>query len=92
MQLQQDVNYFRQQNANLQNHINQLTQEQDNSQNDLTLMTMAYNNEQGEHHRWWGIAQQLERGMQMRIDTLLLDKLALNFKLRRCQRYGRELQ
>ncbi|CAH1769741.1 14250_t:CDS:2, partial [Entrophospora sp. SA101] len=28
----------------------------------------------------------------MRINTLLLDKLALNFKLWRCQRHGRELQ
>src|SRR6266511_1744322 len=30
--------------------------------------------------------------MQMRINTLLLDKFALNFKFRRCQRHGRELQ
>ncbi|CAG8694899.1 12128_t:CDS:1, partial [Ambispora gerdemannii] len=45
----------------------------DNSRNDLILMTIAYNNEQGECHRWWGIAQKLENGMQKYIDALLLD-------------------
>ncbi|CAG8697848.1 1656_t:CDS:1, partial [Ambispora gerdemannii] len=45
----------------------------DNSQNNLILMTIAYNNEQGKRHRWWGIAQKLENGMQKRIDALLLD-------------------
>src|SRR3982750_4034549 len=91
-QLQHDVNYFRQQNIVLQNHVNQLTLERNNSQNDLILMTTAYNNEQEEHHHWWRVAKQLEKGMQMWINTLLLDKLALNFKLRKCQRHGRELQ
>ncbi|CAG8640987.1 8633_t:CDS:2, partial [Paraglomus occultum] len=33
LQLQQDVNYFRQQNANLQNQVNQLIQERDTLQN-----------------------------------------------------------
>ncbi|CAJ0749890.1 2917_t:CDS:2, partial [Entrophospora sp. SA101] len=87
-QLQQDVNYFRQQNTNLQNQINQLTLERNNSQNDLALMTTAYYNEREERQHWWRVAKQLEKGMQMRINTLLLDKLALNFKLRRCQRHG----
>ncbi|CAJ0745480.1 6858_t:CDS:2 [Entrophospora sp. SA101] len=92
VQLQQDVNYFRQQNIALQNHVNQLTLERNNSQNDLALMTTAYYNEREERRHWWRVAKQLEKGMQMRINTLLLDKLALNFKLRRCQRHGRELQ
>ncbi|CAJ0832494.1 15098_t:CDS:2 [Entrophospora sp. SA101] len=92
VQLQQDVNYFRQQNIALQNHVNQLTLERNNSQNDLALMTTAYYNEREERRHLWRVAKQLEKGMQMRINTLLLDKLALNFKLRRCQRHGRELQ
>ncbi|CAJ0902538.1 8395_t:CDS:2 [Entrophospora sp. SA101] len=92
VQLQQDVNHFRQQNIALQNHVNQLTLERNNSQNDLALMTTAYYNEREERRHWWRVAKQLEKGMQMRINTLLLDKLALNFKLRRCQRHGRELQ
>ncbi|CAH1770018.1 3485_t:CDS:1, partial [Entrophospora sp. SA101] len=41
---------------------------------------------------WWRVAKQLEKGMQVRINTLLLDKFALIFKLRRCQSHGRELQ
>ncbi|CAG8497688.1 16227_t:CDS:2 [Dentiscutata heterogama] len=106
VQLQQDVNFYRQQNADLQNqtnqliqardtlqnHINRLTLERNNSQNNLALMTTAYNNERTECCRWREIAQQFERGMQMRINTLLLEKFTLNFKLRRCQRHGRELQ
>ncbi|CAG8624955.1 5240_t:CDS:2 [Paraglomus brasilianum] len=106
VQLQQDVNYYRQQNADLQNqtnqliqvrdtlqnHVNRLTLERNNSQNNLALMTTAYNNERTECRRWRGIAQQFERGMQMRINNLLLEKFTLNFKLRRCQRHGRELQ
>nr|CAG8653272.1 4327_t:CDS:2 [Entrophospora candida] len=92
VQLQQDVNYFRQQNIDLQNHVNQLTLERNNSQNDLDLMTTAYYNEWEERRHWWGVAKQLEKGMQMRINNLLLDKLAHNFKLRRCQSHGRELQ
>ncbi|CAG8652981.1 18386_t:CDS:2, partial [Dentiscutata erythropus] len=76
----------------LQNHVNRLTLEHNNFQNNLALITTAYNNERTECHRWRGIAQQFERGMQMRINTLLLDKFVLNFKLRRCQRHGRELQ
>ena len=48
VQLQQDVNYFRQQNNALQNHVNQLTLERNNSQNDLALMTTAYYNEREE--------------------------------------------
>ncbi|CAJ0648875.1 16524_t:CDS:2, partial [Entrophospora sp. SA101] len=87
VQLQQDVNYFRQQNNALQNHVNQLTLEHNNSQNDLALMTTAYYNEWEERRHWWRVAKQLEKGMQMRINTLLLDKLALNFKLWRCQRH-----
>src|SRR5438132_1891727 len=97
IQLQQDVNYYRQQNADLQNqtnqliqvrdtlqkHVNRLTLERNNFQNNLALMTTAYNNERTECHRWRRIAQQFERGMQMRINTLLLEKFALNFKLRR---------
>ncbi|CAJ0914326.1 5106_t:CDS:2, partial [Entrophospora sp. SA101] len=63
-----------------------------NSQNDLALMTTTYYNEREERRHLWRVAKQLEKGMQMRINTLLLDKLALNFKLRRCQRHGRELQ
>ncbi|CAJ0828865.1 16112_t:CDS:2 [Entrophospora sp. SA101] len=90
VQLQQDVNHFRQQNIALQNHVNQLTLERNNSQNDLALMTTAYYNEREERQHWWRVAKQLEKGMQMRINTLLLDKLALNFKLRRCQRHGQE--
>ncbi|CAJ0830481.1 10897_t:CDS:2 [Entrophospora sp. SA101] len=88
VQLQQDVNYFRQQNNALQNHVNQLTLERNNSQNDLALMTTAYYNEREERRHWWRVAKQLEKGMQMRINTLLLDKFALNFKFRRCQRHG----
>ncbi|CAJ0745870.1 434_t:CDS:2, partial [Entrophospora sp. SA101] len=59
-----------------------------NSQNDLALMTTAYYNEREERRHWWRVAKQLEKGMQMRINTLLLDKFALNFKFRRCQRHG----
>ncbi|CAJ0839263.1 1534_t:CDS:2 [Entrophospora sp. SA101] len=92
VQLQQDVNYFRQQNIALQNHVNQLTLERNNSQNDLALMTTAYYNEREERRHWWRVAKQLEKGMQVRINTLLLDKFALIFKLRRCQSHGRELQ
>ncbi|CAJ0826710.1 6909_t:CDS:2, partial [Entrophospora sp. SA101] len=92
VQLQQDVNYFRQQNNVLQNHVNQLTLERNNSQNDLALMTTAYYNEREERRHWWRVAKQLEKGMQVRINTLLLDKFALIFKLRRCQSHGRELQ
>ncbi|CAG8618234.1 6184_t:CDS:1, partial [Ambispora gerdemannii] len=43
-------------------------------------MTIAYNNEQGERCRWWEVTQQLEREMQKCINTLLLEKLAFNFK------------
>ncbi len=92
VQLQQDVNYFRQQNNALQNHVNQLTLERNNSQNDLALMTTAYYNEREERRHWWRVAKQLEKGMQTCINALLLDKFALIFKLRRCQRHGRELQ
>ena len=53
LQLQQDVNLYRQQNIALQKQVNQLTQERDTFQNDLTLMTIAYNNEQGERRHWW---------------------------------------
>ncbi|CAJ0844443.1 15729_t:CDS:2, partial [Entrophospora sp. SA101] len=53
VQLQQDVNYFRQQNIALQNHVNQLTLERNNSQNDLALMTTAYYNEREERRHWW---------------------------------------
>ncbi|CAG8623052.1 1143_t:CDS:2, partial [Paraglomus occultum] len=80
--LQNQVNQIIQERHNLRNQVNRLTQERDNSQNDLTLMTTAYNNEQEERRRWWGVAQKLETGMQTRIDALLLDKFALNFKLR----------
>ncbi|CAJ0854131.1 5521_t:CDS:2, partial [Entrophospora sp. SA101] len=52
----------------------------------------AYYNEREERRHWWRVAKQLEKGMQVRINTLLLDKFALIFKLRRCQSHGRELQ
>ena len=52
VQLQQEVNGYRQRNTALQDQVNQLTLERDNSQNDLILMTIAYNNEQGKHRRW----------------------------------------
>src|SRR6266545_7038618 len=57
VQLQQDVNYFRQQNIALQNHVNQLTLERNNSQNDLALMTTAYYNEREERRHWWRVAK-----------------------------------
>ncbi|CAJ0642838.1 4872_t:CDS:2 [Entrophospora sp. SA101] len=81
VQLQQDVNYFRQQNNALQNHVNQLTLERNNSQNDLALMTTAYYNEREERRHWWRVAKQLEKGMQMRINTLLLDKGMAGYEL-----------
>ena len=76
----------------MQDQVNQLILERDNYQNDLTLMTIAFNSEQEERRRWWGIVQKMETGMQTHINILLLDKFALNFKFRRCQRHGRELQ
>ena len=106
VQLQQDVNLYRQQNIALQNQVNQLTQdgitlqnrnhqltqERDTLQNHVNQLIRDFNNEQGECYRWRGIAQKIENGMQTRIDALLLDKFALNFKLRRCRRHGIELQ
>ncbi|CAG8572279.1 6656_t:CDS:2 [Ambispora leptoticha] len=43
-------------------------------------MTVTYNNEQEKCRRWWGIAQKIEMEMQLHVNTLLLEKLALNFK------------
>ncbi|CAJ0837652.1 10952_t:CDS:2, partial [Entrophospora sp. SA101] len=55
--------------------------ERNNSQNDLALMTTAYYNEREERRHWWRVAKQLEKGMQMRINTLLLDKGMAGYEL-----------